>query len=160
MTDGRALVWAANLAGWPAIQLTIAAIVMRMPQKQFVRDGVLYRKRGWEQDGRFYAKWLRVRQWKAMLPDGAPWLGGFAKKRLESRDESYLREFIVETRRAEFGHWWMMACCPVFFLWNPLWACWVMVGYAVAANLPCIVAQRYNRLVLTRICERRREPRQ
>ena len=151
MTNARTLVWAANIAGWPVIHLTIAAIVMRIPQERFAQDGPLYRQRGWEQGGRFYIKWLRVRRWKSMLPDGAPWLGGFTKKRLASTDEGYLGKFIVETRRAEFAHWWMMACCPVFFLWNPMWACWVMVAYAIASNLPCIVAQRYNRLVLTRI---------
>ena len=32
-----------------------------------------------------------------------------------------------------------------FFLWNPCWADLVMVAYALAANLPCILAQRYNR---------------
>lgn len=158
MTNGRALVWAANIAGWPVIQLAIAAMVMRIPQELFAHDGPLYRQRKWEQAGRFYTKWLRVRRWKSMLPDGAPWMGGFTKKRLVSTNDGYLRKFIVETRRAEFAHWWIMACCPVFFLWNPLWACCVMVGYAIASNLPCIVAQRYNRLALTRICEQRRRP--
>jgi glycosyl-4,4'-diaponeurosporenoate acyltransferase len=45
----------------------------------------------------------------------------------------------------------MFFCFPVFFTWNPPWACWVMVGYAIFANAPCIIAQRYNRLILTKL---------
>jgi glycosyl-4,4'-diaponeurosporenoate acyltransferase len=48
----------------------------------------------------------------------------------------------------------MLWCFPVFFIWNPLWACFVMVAYALAANVPFIIVQRYNQLVLTRICAR------
>ena len=44
----------------------------------------------------------------------------------------------------------MLACLPLFFLWNPPWACAVMAFYAIAANMPCIAVQRYNRLVLAR----------
>jgi glycosyl-4,4'-diaponeurosporenoate acyltransferase len=29
----------------------------------------------------------------------------------------------------------MLACLPVFFVWNPPWACWTMTVYAIAANL-------------------------
>jgi glycosyl-4,4'-diaponeurosporenoate acyltransferase len=103
-----------------------------------------------------YRDWMGVRRWKSRLPDGAPWLGGFAKKRLFARDTEYLRHFVLETRRAEVAHWCMLGCLPVFFLWNPPWACGVMSAYAVAANLPCILTQRYNRLALHRVAQSRR----
>ena len=48
-----------------------------------------------------------------------------------------------------------LGCAPVFFLWNPWWADLVMVAYALAANLPCILAQRYNRLRFQRLLARR-----
>ena len=92
-----------------------------------------------------------------MLPDGAPWLGGFSKKKLNARDPGCLAQFLVETRRAEIAHWCMLACFPIFFLWNPPWACGVMCAYAVAANLPCIVAQRFNRMAITRLVSNRSE---
>ena len=41
-----------------------------------------------------------------------------------------------------------------FFLWNPWWGDLIIVAYAVAANLPCIFAQRYNRSRLTRLLGR------
>ena len=143
-----ALIWTANLLGWPLIHLAIGFVALRVPPHLFAQDSWLTAPRRWERDGRIYRDWLAIRKWKTLLPDGAPWLGGFAKKRICSRDSSYLAQFLLETRRAESAHWGMLCCLPLFFLWNPPWACLVMTGYALAANLPCILAQRYNRIAL------------
>lgn len=148
-----ALRWAANVLGWPVIHVVIAAIFLRLPLRLFAGDCFVYQAWPWERDGMLYRKWLLVRRWKALLPDGAPWLGGFPKKRLERREADYVRRFILETRRAECAHWCMLCCLPVFFLWNPLWARWVMTAYAVGANVPCILVQRYNRVVLVRLAK-------
>jgi glycosyl-4,4'-diaponeurosporenoate acyltransferase len=43
----------------------------------------------------------------------------------------------------------------VFFLWNPWWGDAVIIVYAIGANLPCILAQRYNRLRLRHLLARR-----
>ena len=51
----------------------------------------------------------------------------------------------------ELAHWAVIALAPLFFLWNPPWAGWVMVGYALLASAPFIVAQRYNRFRLRRL---------
>lgn len=150
------LVWTANLFGWPVIHFSIAFGAQRLPSECFARDGWLTVPRCWERDGVFYRDWFAIRKWKSRLPDGASWLGGFAKKKLLSRNPAYVTQFLIETRRAETAHWCMLACLPIFFLWNPPWACWVMSVYALAANLPCILAQRYNRLVLNRLTRTRR----
>ena len=100
-----------------------------------------------------YKRVAGVRVWKRLLPDGAPWMKGFAKRKLMSTEPEYLRQFVAETRRGEAAHWVMMGAVVVFFLWNPLWADGVMAGYAVAANVPCIVTQRYNRFRLGRLLE-------
>lgn len=149
------LIWAANVLGWPIVHITISFVSLSAPSELFDRDNWLTVRRGWEHDGRFYKSWIGIRKWKSLLPDGAPWLGGFAKKRLTCRSREYLRQFLRETRRAEIAHWCMFGCLPVFFIWNPPWACCVMAAYAVAANLPCILAQRYNRFVLRRLVENR-----
>jgi glycosyl-4,4'-diaponeurosporenoate acyltransferase len=146
-----ALVWAANLLGWPVIHISIASAALRLPPELFTRDGWLTVPRRWEHDGRLYRDWFAIRKWKSLLPDGAPWLGGFGKKKLRGRNRSYLAQFVLETRRAEVAHWCMLACLPVFFVWNSPWACWMMTIYAIAANLPCILAQRYNRLAFERV---------
>lgn len=150
-----ALIWMANLLGWPILHLTIAFVALRLPAHLFAQDSWITAPRGWERDGRLYRDWLGIRRWKSLLPDGAPWLGGFAKKRIRSRDDFYLGEFLLETRRAELAHWCMLLCFPVFFLWNPPWACLVMTAYALAVNLPCILAQRYNRIALYRVVRTR-----
>ena len=146
-----ALIWVANLLGWPLIHLAIGYVALRLPPDLFARDIWLTTPRRWERNGRLYRDWLAIRRWKSMLPDGAPLLGGFAKKRFHSHDSTYLALFLLETRRAELAHWCMLCCLPVFFFWNPPWACLVMTSYAVAANLPCIIVQRYNRIALSRV---------
>ncbi len=151
-----ALIWAVNILGWPLIHLGTAFVAMRLPAHLFAHDNWVTVPRRWERDGDFYRRGLAVRRWKSLLPDGAPWLGGFAKKRLHARDSSYLEQFLRETRRAEWAHWCMFSFLPFFFLWNPPWACVVMTAYAIAVNLPCIVAQRYNRITLDRVLRIRR----
>ena len=151
-----ALLWTANLLGWPCIHLGIGFVALRLPPHLFVQDDWVTTPRRWERGGLFYRDRLGIRKWKALLPDGAPWLGGFAKKRLQAHDPAHLAHFILETRRAEWAHWCMFACLPLFFLWNPPWACMVMTAYALGANLPCIVAQRYNRMALGRVAKVRR----
>ncbi len=148
---------AANVLGWPVIHLVTAWSILRLPPERFTQDGFLLRGRVWEQGGDFYRRRLAIHRWKAMLPDGAPWVGGFSKKRLAGRDREYLYSFLLETRRAGCAHWFMLLCLPVFFLWNPLWACAVMTVYAIGANVPCILVQRYNRLVLAKRLKRRSE---
>jgi glycosyl-4,4'-diaponeurosporenoate acyltransferase len=150
-----ALIWIANVLGWPFLHIVIGFIVLRVPPHTFASDTWLTAPRAWEQEGYTYRAWFAIRKWKHLLPDGSPWLGGVGKKNLLSRDPTCIAQFLIETRRAEIAHWFMLGCLPIFFLWNPPWAGWVMAVYAFAANLPCILAQRYNRLVLNRICRTR-----
>ncbi len=148
----RAWVVVLNVAGWPLIQLTLAWLFTRMPSSWF-RPGP---GAGWEDAGRWYERRLAIRRWKDRLPDGARWLGGgFSKANLASTERDYLHRFAQETWRGELCHWAALACTPVFFLWNPLWADLVMTAYALAANLPCILALRYNRARLLRAGRRR-----
>lgn len=143
--------YAANFLGWPLLQITIGFAATRLPAHLFANDCWLTAGRSWEGNGQFYAGRFALRRWKRLLPDGAAWLGGFHKKKIASRDPAYLQKFVLETRRSEIAHWCMLCCSPIFFLWNPLWACFVMVGYGLAANLPCIIVQRYNRMVLLQL---------
>lgn len=147
----RPLVWAANILGWPIIHMLIAKLATCIPPDTFRTGGVICAQRSWERDGDFYRRWFAIRRWKGLLPDGAPWVGGIAKKRITLWNAAYVDQFIMETRRAELAHWCMLCCFPIFLLWNPPWASCVMFVYAVLANLPCIIAQRYNRLRFVRL---------
>lgn len=139
---------ALNVAGWPVIQFTLAWAFTRMPVEWF-SPGPAH---AWEQNGRFYEIIFGIKYWKDWLPDAARWFGsGFSKGSLAGNDPEYLKRFIRETCRGELCHWAALAFAPAFFLWNPWWADLIMASYAVAANLPCILAQRYNRARFQRL---------
>lgn len=146
---------AINSIGWLVVQLSIAAILTRMSSRHFRTDGLLPGVRGWEIS--LYRRWFRIRRWKRKLPDGSPWVGGgFRKQDLATRCPNHLHQLEIETRRGEAAHWLMLTCFPIFFLWNPPWA-WLLIAlYAVAANLPCILVQRYNREVVRRMLRYKR----
>ena len=93
--------------------------------------------------------------WKDRLPDGARWFsGGYAKGRLSGHSKATLHRFACETWRGELVHWLAMGALPLFLLWNPGWAMLINGVYAVGANFPCIVVQRYNRARLHRVLRR------
>jgi glycosyl-4,4'-diaponeurosporenoate acyltransferase len=140
---------AINSAAWFVIQLSIAWVITRMKSHYFSSDGRFLRVRGWEVG--IYKRWLHISCWKRYLPDGAPLVGGRSKT-LAARRASDLQQLIIETRRAEVAHWLMLVVFPVFALWNPpLWAQIVIGIYATLANMPCIIAQRYNRAKLQKM---------
>jgi glycosyl-4,4'-diaponeurosporenoate acyltransferase len=142
-----------NVAGWLAIQMSFAWVFTQMSLTWFNPGNAF----AWEQAGRFYETAFRIKAWKDRLPDAARWFGGgFAKGTLAGTQADYLRRFIRETWRGELCHWTAIACAPVFFLWNPWWGDLIIVGYAVAANLPCILVQRYNRARFQRALQPRK----
>ncbi|MFP4522721.1 MAG: glycosyl-4,4'-diaponeurosporenoate acyltransferase, partial [Fibrobacterota bacterium] len=100
----------------------------------------------------FYERYFGVKKWKGKLPDGAAlFAAGFKKGTVKSFNRDFLTKYASETCRGEAVHWAVIACAPLFFLWNYTWAGWVMIAYALMANLPCIISQRYNRLRIMRM---------
>ena len=152
-----ALLILANILFWLVVQLGAAAVGTRLAPKRFNPRNPGFRERSWERGGRLYERVFRVRVWKDLLPDGAAWFrGGFPKATLRQADPAYVERFIRETCRGEAVHWAVVLCGPLSLLWNPPWAGGVMLFYGLAANLPCILIQRYNRLRLRRVRIRKR----
>ena len=145
-----------NALAWGVVHLATGYLVHRLPLRRFETDSWLTRPRRFERGGRLYVELFRVKRWKHLLPEaGAFFGGGFDKRRLTSWSEPYLDTYLRETRRAEVGHWLAASAAPLFFLWNPLRGGVMMIGYAVVVNVPCVISQRYNRLRLQRIADRR-----
>lgn len=146
---------ALDAAAWAAVQVGAGYAAHRLPVHLLGQDRWLWRERGWERGGRFYVGVARIRRWKRFLPEaGAAFRGGFDKRRLRGRAPADLERFAAETRRAELGHWLAVLPAPVFVALNPPVLAPFMAAYAVAVNLPCIAAQRYNRIRLRRAARR------
>lgn len=151
--DSQLLTIAAiNTLAWPVIQLSLAWGFTRMPDALFERKNPSY---PCPCENVLLERVLRIRAWKDKLPDAATWFaGGFAKAKLAGKEPAYLRQFIRETRRGELCHWCAIAFVAFFLPWNPWWADIIIVAYAIAANLPCILVQRYNRSRLEKLLKR------
>lgn len=160
MSRGRLLlIVAADAAGWAAVQVATGYLAHRLPTRLLDRDRWLWRERAWERGGRLYVDVARIRRWKRFLPEaGAAFRGGFDKRRLRGRTAADLERFAVETRRAELGHWLAVLPTPAFVALNPPLLVPFMILYPVAVNLPCIAAQRFNRIRLRRAAARVRPP--
>ena len=146
-----------DVAVWFFIHIGCTILSLKLPDSVFENDRWIYTTRKWERGGAIWQQIFRVRRWKNYLPDGAAVFSrgvfskGFRKKYMQSRDKAYFQTFVRESRRAELTHWMIMLPAPFFFLWNPFEIGWIMIFYAILANGPCIIAQRYNRPRFTRI---------
>jgi len=144
----RLVIAISDILFWPIVQTSISALFVRIPDSAFKKDNLLTRSYPFEQSLNFY-RVLMVPGWKKRLPDCAPMVGGKPKKLLPFHP-TMTRTFIIESRRAELTHWVQIACTVFTWLWNPPWAAAMMAVYAVLFSLPCILAQRYNRVLLQR----------
>lgn len=150
---------AVDVVAWGVFHAATGYAAHRLGDERLGCDGFVLRQRGFERDGRFYRRRLRIHRWKDRLPEaGALFAGGVSKRQLPSADVAGLEQFVRETRRAELGHWWAMACSPLFVLWNPPLPAAILMGYGVLVNLPFILIQRYNRFrtqaILVRLSRR------
>ncbi|MGD6804987.1 glycosyl-4,4'-diaponeurosporenoate acyltransferase [Rossellomorea aquimaris] len=148
-----------NIVVWPVIHLSFSYICLHLDSRYFTNDSWLYQEKRWESAGKFYEK-LGIKRWKTILPDGGGvFAGGFRKKKLVDRNSDYFETFIVETRRAEFTHMILIPPALLFFIWNTALVGWIMVAYAVIANIPFVIIQRYNRFRFQRILQQRKQRR-
>ena len=107
---------------------------------------MLYRMASWEENGEVWNRIFLVKKWKKHLIDGSSIVKqNYNKRYLHGTKQADLLIFAAETKRAELTHWLMMVPGPLFFLWNPVWAGWIIIAYTLIANLPIIITQRYNR---------------
>ncbi len=136
---------AVNAGGWALIHLGVGFLASRIADDSFDPRDKLFRTRVWERNGEIYQSVFRVRLWKKFLPSGGKIFGLFSLNRFRSSAGNYTRKWIVESCRAELTHWSAMLPALSFLLWNPFEAWLINLIYAICANIPCIISQRYNR---------------
>ena len=137
---------------WPLLQLTMTLICNLIPLRKFNANVFFLKSHKWEQDGLLYKRIFKIHKWKHLLPDGAKVdKNGFEKKYLKTYEKGYLEEFILQTGRAEISHWLQILPFWIFGFWCPPYVVWCMLFYALLVNMPCIMAQRYNRPRLIRV---------
>jgi glycosyl-4,4'-diaponeurosporenoate acyltransferase len=110
---------------------------------QFNAQAFPFRQGRWEANGQLYER-LGVRRWKGRLPS----CGSFDKRHLSNAGYEYLSAFVTETCRAEAIHLSIILPAPLFFLFNPPIGGIIILLYLLLENLPCVIAQRYNRIRL------------
>lgn len=132
---------------WATAPILLALVCLFLPDRVFAPNRFLWRAHAWEREGRVYEDVFRVRRWKHLLPDGGGiWKKrGYKKRNLSDYSEENLRRFLVESSRGELTHWLGITPFWLFGLFAPGWVVWIMLIYALVVNLPCIIAQRYNR---------------
>jgi glycosyl-4,4'-diaponeurosporenoate acyltransferase len=148
-----------DIAAWFIIHIVVVFIAVRIPARYFNPAGFFYRARNWEKKGAVYQNIFKIKRWKKYAPDGAEFLKkrGFPKKKLINSSTSYLKNFLLETCRAELTHWILIFFAPFFFFWNRFWVGLIMILYALSENIPLIMVQRYNRIRFLSILRRRGE---
>ena len=131
---------------WPTLQMAAAELSRRLPDRLFDYQLPFYRSRPWEKEGKIYQTWFKIRRWKPYLPDGGAIIpGGYAKKHLTDYSAENLERFLNESCRAEFSHWVALSLFWLFGLIGPPVILVFMLIYALAVNMPCIMAQRFVR---------------
>lgn len=141
-----------DACAWCAVQVGAGYIAHRVPDSFLSADVAILHVNPAE--SALY-ELLRVRDWKERLPEAGGIFGGLDKRRLPGTSSHALAEYASETRRAELAHWLAIAPLPLFVALNPPALAVGMAVYAVAVNVPCIIALRYNRARIARLLERR-----
>lgn len=138
---------------WLCLQTGFAFFCLFLPNRYFAPDGLIFRSHCWEKEGQIYEKLFNVKRWKHLLPDGGMvWKKrGFRKKKLESFSKDSLNRFLIESSRGEMTHWLPIFFFWIFWLFTPPMVPWIMLIYALLANMPCIIVQRYNRPRVQRV---------
>jgi glycosyl-4,4'-diaponeurosporenoate acyltransferase len=146
---------AVNTFAWIIIHFGVAYFTTRIRDDRFNPRSMLFKTRAWELKGKIYQNIFRVKRWKSLLPSGGKIFGLFSINSFHSSTRDYINKWVTESCRAELTHWLAMLPALLFFLWNPFEAWSINIIYALCANTPCIISQRYNRPRVLALAEKR-----
>lgn len=129
-------------------QFLVLIVCQRLNEKTFDYRKNIYKSKKFENNGKFYVKYLKIKKWKDKLPQYVS-KNGFSKRNINLKqvgDKKYFEKFLIETCRAEWNH---LVCCMyavISLLINKFPFSMIFSIIPVMANLPFLVIQRYNRI--------------
>lgn len=142
---------------WPTFQFIASFIANRLDVSFYSNNNILFNTKKWEKDGEIYQKVFRVKSWKERMPDSSFFnKNKFTKKRLHDYSENSLRNYLIESRRAEFVHVLSITPFWIWIIFSRVEVMLLMLIYALLANIPCIIIQRYNRPRIINYLNRKR----
>lgn len=135
---------------WFLLHLAASVVCHRIDEKYLTVNSALFKTRTWEKEGMLYDRLLRVRKWKKFLPEIYLFRQGALKEALYKKEpgagrKELLEQYLLESCRAELSHWLAIAPFWIFGFFAPPPVILYMLLFALAANLPCIIVQRFNR---------------
>jgi len=148
-----------NIFIWPVAHVSVSWWALRLDSTKFHSEDFLYRERFWEFGGALYERLFLIKKWKRLLPDGAAMLGVEVSRNINSLlTPTGQQKLFNETMRSELAHWMTMIIGLLLSVFNSFEVWLVMLAYAIVANVPCILAQRYNRIKLGKILTKKKRP--
>lgn len=136
------------------ISLAMTFICEKIPDNIYQYKKWLFRERRWENGGRIYENYFKVKKWKSKLPDISDFMKWrFNKKHLAEVNNKYLSVFLTESCKSEFTHWMIIMSTMLFNFWNDYITTIFIFMIACLLNLPYIIIQRYNRPRLVKMLQ-------
>lgn len=145
-----------DVAIWFALHMLIVYICHKIPDR-FYQDADRYFKlASFENEGKFYERYLIIKKWKTLLPDGGRINKYGFEKKIKKRDQKYLEKFHFETKRAELIHVLGLLSSSIFLTIHRLPFGLFIFAFAALFDIPFIAIQRYNRPRIEKLMKRKR----
>ncbi|AUJ51480.1 glycosyl-4,4'-diaponeurosporenoate acyltransferase [Staphylococcus hominis subsp. hominis] len=135
---------------WSVTQLSLSHLFTKVPRSFFVTHHQWFQTFSFEKEGELWNRLFLINKWKMYIPEGE-WLNKniYNKRVLKPLTQESVYKMIIEMRRAELVHW--LSILPVIvFVKAPKCIKTINILYALLANVPIILTQRYNRPRLER----------
>lgn len=116
-------------------------------------DKKMFQPKKWEDNGKWYDDKLYIKKWKDRLPQHIG-KNGFSKQHFTNLSKEYIDTFIMETCRAEWEHSISCFYIVITFIISPFKIALIFSLFTIAANIPFLIIQRYNRFRLLKIKNR------
>lgn len=146
-----------SIVFWGFFQVLSATICYKLPDYFFNYNSFLFRPKTLEKNGEIYKSLFKIHKWKKFLPDGAAIIKfGYKKRNMTDFSKQNLNQFLTESCRAELGHLLSITPFWVFGFFLPPISIPIMFVYALIINIPCILAQRYNRPRILKLLQKKK----